>query len=212
MSSFDAGNFGSFLSGIGTLALVVIALAWACQRRAEKKSDIAEFALDNLYVFEEEIKNWLSFATSWIVYSRNSEENIKKLNSLSGKAKEEFIENLNKDEHEVSNHCKSGVKIIKILKTIKYRVIRLSDPLIDKKFKHLNEYAQQLPSKLAAVHFIPNPVTVKEAAKSYLEGAFEIIEKDCANIHNLLVNYLMFRQKRFHRLRKWIAKLRKKEV
>lgn len=71
----DAGNFGSLLSGIGTLGLVLLALAWARQKRVEKRSDVAEYAMDNLYVFCEEIKNWLKFSDSWFVYSRNSEEN-----------------------------------------------------------------------------------------------------------------------------------------
>ena len=82
MKSPSTGNVGSILSGIGTISLTALALAWTWQKRIEKKSDIAEYALDNLYVFSEEIRSWLEFANSWIVYSRHSEGNVKKLNSL----------------------------------------------------------------------------------------------------------------------------------
>ncbi len=92
MCGDDACNFGSFLSGIGTMLLLLLAFTWVLQKRAEKKSEIAEYALNNLYVFLDEIKNWLKFADSFIVYSRHSEGNVTKQAALSEEQQKEFIE------------------------------------------------------------------------------------------------------------------------
>lgn len=208
MKSPSAGNLGSILSGIGTLSLAALALAWAWQKRIEKKSDIAEYALDNLYVFSEEIGSWLEFANSWIVYSRHSEGNIKKLNSLPENEKKEFIAVLNSDPYEASNYYKRGLEIVKILKAITYRSKRLFDETIDQKFNELNKRAQKLPNKLMAVHFNPNPEEIKIAAKEYLQDSFEIIEKDCSAIHDLLLEYLMFKRKKFSWFRMQFRKLK----
>jgi hypothetical protein len=215
MKSPSAGNLGSILSGIGTISLAALALAWTWQKRMEKKSDIAEYALDNLYVFSEEIRGWLEFANSWIVYSRHSEENVKKLNSLPENEKKEFIAVLNSDPCEASNYYKRGIEIVKILKTITYRSKRLFDEVIDEKLNELNKRAQKLPNKLMAMHFNPNPEEIKITAKEYLQDSFEIIEKDCSDIHDLLLNYLMFKRKKFswfrmqfHRLKKICSNLR----
>lgn len=131
MKSPSAGNLGSILSGIGTMVLTALALAWTWKKRIEKKSDIAEYDLDNLYVFSEEVGNWLKFANSCIVYSRHSEENIQKLNSLSENEKREFVTVLNNDPYEANNYYKRGIEIVKILKAVIYRSKRLFDKTID---------------------------------------------------------------------------------
>lgn len=208
MKSQSAGNLGSLLSGIGTLLLTALALAWAWQKRTEKKSDIAEYALDNLYVFSEEVENWLEFANSWIVYSRHSEGNTQKLNSLPENEKKEFIAVLNSDPYEASNYYKRGIEIVKILKTITYRSKRLFDEAIDQKFNELNKRAQKLPNKLMAVHFNPHPEEIKIAAKEYLQDSFDIIEKDCSAIHDLLLDYLMFKRKKFSWFRMQFRRLK----
>jgi len=208
MKSPSAGNLGSILSGIGTLSLAALALAWAWQKRIEKKSDVAEYALDNLYVFSEEIRSWLEFANSWIVYSRHSEGNIQKLNSLSENEKREFVAFLNSDPYEASNYYKRGIEIVKILKVVIYRSKRLFDETIDEKFNQLNERAQKLPNKLMATHFNPNPQEIKTAAKEYLQDSFEIIEKDCLAIHDLLLDYLMFKRKKISWFRKQFRRLK----
>jgi len=208
MKSTSAGNLGSLLSGVGTLLLTTLALAWAWQKRIEKKSDIAEYALDNLYVFSEEIRSWLEFANSWIVYSRHSEGNTQKLSSLSENEKKEFISFLNSDPYEASNYYKRGIEIVKILKAITYRSKRLFDGAIDENFNQLNERAQKLPNKLMAMHFNPNPKEIKIAAKEYLQDSFEIIEKDCLAIHDLLLEYLMFKKKKFPWLRMQFRRLK----
>lgn len=208
MKSPSIGNLGSILSGIGTLSLTALALAWAWQKRIEKKSDIAEYALDNLYVFSEEIRSWLEFANSWIVYSRHSEGNIQKLNSLPENEKNEFITLLNNDPYEASNYYKRGIEIVKILKAITYRSKRLFDETIDEKFNELNERAQKLPNKLMAVHFNPHPKEIKIAAKEYLQDSFEVIEKDCLAVHDLLLDYLMFKRKKFSWFRTQFRRLK----
>lgn len=196
MCGDSACNFGSFLSGIGTILLLLLALIWVFQKRAEKKSDVAEYAMDNLYIFLDAIETWLTFANSWIVYSRDSEANTLKRDTLPEKEKKEFIEYLNNDKYELNNYCKSGNEIIKVLPAIIYRVKRLSDPIIDEKLQKLHGHARKLPYKLSNAHFVILPPKDKEAAKEYLRNAFNIIKKDCSTIHDLLLNHLMFRKKR----------------
>jgi hypothetical protein len=209
MKSTSAGNLGSILSGIGTISLAALALAWTWQKRIEKKSDIAEYALDNLYVFSEEVGNWLKFANSWIVYSRHSEGNIQKLNSLSENEKREFVTFLNNDPYEASNYYKSGIEIVKILKAVIYRSKRLFDKTIDDKLNQLNDRVQELPNRLMDMHFTPNPKEIKIAAKEYLQDSFEIIEKDCLVVHDLLLDYLMFKRKKFSWFRMQFHRLKK---
>ena len=194
--SSEAGNLGSILSGVGTLLFLGLAFSWVKEKRAEKKSDVAEYAMDNLYVFLDEIKTWLKFANSWIVYSRHSEANALKRDTLPEKEKKEFIENLDKDKYEANNHCKSGYEIIKILQAIIYRVKRLSDLTIDEKLAELHEHARKLPDKLFDVHFINNSPEDKNAAREYLRNSSDIIEKNCLAIHDLLMEHLMFKKKR----------------
>lgn len=208
MQSPSAGNLGSIFSGIGTIALAAFALAWARQKRIEKKSDTAEYALNNLYVFSEEIRSWLEFANSWFVYSRHSEGNVKKLNSLPEDEKKEFISVLNSDPYEASNYYKRGIEIVKILKTLTYRSKRLFDEAIDEKLNELNKRAQKLPNKLMAMHFNPNSEEIKIGAKEYLQGSFEIIEKDCLSVHDLLLEYLMFKRKKFSCFRMQFRRLK----
>lgn len=159
-------------------------------------SDIAEYGLNNLYTFLDEIKNWLKFADSFIVYSRHSEGNIAKQAALPEEKQREFIERLNNDKYEVHNYCKLGTEIIKILREIVYRTKRLADPQIDEKLKNLEKYASELPNQLFNAHFLPNPLASKEESKEYIRNASTKIEKDCSSIHDLLIDYLMFRKRR----------------
>lgn len=192
--SSDSGNLGSLLSGIGTLLFLLLAFKWVSQKRAEKKSEIAEYALNNLYVFLDEIKTWLMFADSRFVYSRHSEGNIQKLAILPEKEKKEFIECLNNDKYEVHNYCKLGVEVIKILHQIVYRAKRLSDAQIDGKLKELEKFTRELPNQLFNAHFLPNPPESKEKSEKYIRTASERIEKDCSSVHDLLIDHLMFRK------------------
>jgi hypothetical protein len=196
MCTTEAANLGSLLSGIGTLLFLLVAFKWVSQKRAEKKSEIAEYALNNLYGFLDEIKTWLKFADSHFVFSRHSPGNTAKLAVLSEKEQKEFIERLNNDKHEVHNYCKSGTDVVKILHEIVYRAKRLSDSQIDEKLKELVQHASELPNRLFDMHFLPNSPESKEKAKEYISNAPVRIEKDCSSVHDLLIDYLMFRKKR----------------
>ncbi|MBS0637346.1 MAG: hypothetical protein JSS12_07530 [Verrucomicrobia bacterium] len=133
-----------------------------------------------------------------------------KLKSLSEKDKKEYIESISSDPYEVNNYYKKGVEIIKVLKMITYRSKRLFDQTIDDKFYHLNEQAQKLPNKLMTMHSASRPNEMKQDAEAYLQTSCEAIEKDCSEIHDLLINYLMFRKKKFCWLRKQFKILKEK--
>lgn len=98
--------------------------------------------------------------------------------------------------YEMHNFCKSGDAIIKNLHAVIHRVKRLSDPVIDKKLAILYEHARKLPGKLFDVHFVNNSKETKQAAEAYLREASGIIEKSCTDIDALLMNYLMFKNRR----------------
>ena len=200
LCSDEAGNLGSFLFSLVALASFIygpyLIRRWQEEKSAEKMSDIAEYGLNYLYTFLEETKTWLKFSTSWMVYSRHSKGNEDKKEMLSGEEREEFLKNLATDPYEMHNFCKSGDAIIKNLHAVIHRVKRLSDPVVDKKLATLYEYARKLPGKLFDVHFINNPKETKQAAKEYLRDASSVIEKSCADIDTLLMNYLMFKNRR----------------
>ena len=193
--SSDASNLGSILSGIGTLWLVILAHRWVSQKRVEKMSNVAEYALNHLYVFLDEIKNWLKYADNFIVYSRFSEKNIAELAALSEKEQKELIDQFNNDKYEVHNYCKSGVEITKVLHAVSHHAKRLLDPSIDEKLKNLTKYAQELPKQLLNSHFLPSPAESKEKSRDYIHDASSKINAYCSEIDQLLMNYLMFRKK-----------------
>lgn len=198
--SSEAGNLGSFLFSLIALISFIygpyLIRRWQREKAAEKMSDIAEYGLNHLYTFLEEIKTWLKFSSSWIVYSRHSEGNEQKKEMLSGKEREEFLKNLDTDPYEMHNYCKSGDSIIRNLHAVIHRAKRLSDSAIDEKLAALYEHARKLPSKLFDVHFVNNTKEIKEEAKAYLKNSSAIIEKSCAEVDSLLMNYLMFKNKK----------------
>ncbi len=199
LCSTEAANFAMVLLAIFAVVAFFygpyLIRRWRAEKSAEKMSDIAEYGLNNLHVFLDEIKNWIIFGESF-VYSKNSQANIQKKEMLPEKEKKEFIESLNNDPLEVNNYCKSGIKIVKILREIIYRVKRLSNPQIDETLQSLEKYTSQLPTQLFNAHSSTSPLESKEKSIEYLRSAPSKIEKDCSLIHDMLIDYLMFRKRK----------------
>lgn len=199
MFSVEANNFGTFISGISTFILAILAGAtywrWRTERRAEKLSDIAESALNHLDIFRDQIEEWIKFANTWFIYNRQSNENIQNLDGLSSEEKKKLSEQFANDRYEVHNYCKEGYEILHQLRTVKYKAARLSNQDLNKELIELEKTIKQLPDTLFSKHFPVADSAMKIQADESFRIAADKIEPSYLIIHKILLDALKFQNK-----------------
>ncbi len=111
--SEDASNFGTLLSGVGTIILAGLGVyaaislyQWKQQKRLEKKSKQADELLITLNSFEIKILEQFKYRDSWLIYSKDSEENLNKAENLPADKKQEFLKRMQADPFELNNYLK----------------------------------------------------------------------------------------------------------
>lgn len=183
MYSSEANNLGTFISGISTLILAILAIAsywrWYSERRAEKLSDIAESSLNHLDIFKDRIEDWIKFADTWIIYNRQSNGNIQKLNQLSSEERKKLSDIFASDKYEVHNYCKEAYEIMRELRSVKYKAARLSNQKLNKEIIEFEKTIKQLPDSLFSKHF---PV----ADSAMIINGILMISKDILNCFGFL--------------------------
>lgn len=162
-TGISLGDIGSFLCGIGTLGLFIIGIItyssikqWQIQKRLEKKSNIAEKTLNKLDKFKSQILDWIKF--SFMVYSKNSESNIKKYDDATDQEKRNLIKLYNKDRYEIKNYYKLGRQILEELYQTINHARRLKNSTIDTNFQKLSKLVESLLNLFSTINFeeIPN--------------------------------------------------------
>lgn len=114
-TSSESNNLGTLSSGAGTLILAFMAFLayesgkqifeeWKHQKRFEKKSDLADSAMNDLATFMDDFNLWILQATAVFLFNKHSKLNISRYDSASPYDKAKF----DNDPWEVSNYAKRG--------------------------------------------------------------------------------------------------------
>ncbi len=199
--SSEANNLGTFISGISTLILAILAIAsylrWHSERRAEKLSDIAESSLNHLDIFKDRIEDWIKFADTWIIYNRQSNDNIQKLNQLSSEERKKLSDEFVNDRYEVHNYCKEAYEIMRELRSVKYKAARLSNQKLNKEIIEFEKTIKQLPDSLFSKHFPVADSAMIINAEETFRNAAEKIEVFYIAIHKTLIEVLTFQKQKW---------------
>lgn len=195
LNSFWAG-LGA-LSAFGTFCIALYAFRsisrWKTEKVLEKKSLIAEEVLDLLESYIEVLNQWLIFANSGWVFSRNSADNLAQLYKLSEEQKKEFIMKCNEDLYELHNFCRSFQKDLSEFIRAKNKALRLGDSAVSERFSQLEAILKPLPLRLARLHHVSLPETEKQILREYLEEqAGSAIEEKFSAIQKLLLSQILF--------------------
>lgn len=196
--SNEASNFGSFIAGIGTLGLMILAIfsyrRWYSERCADKLSSVAEEALNHLDIFKDRIEDWIKFADTWIIYNRQSNDNVQKFDQLSSEERKKLSDIFANDRYEVHNYCKEAYEIMRELRSVKYKAARLSNQKLNKKIIEFEKTIKQLPDSLFSKHFPVADSTMIINAEEAFRNASEKIEIFYTTIHRTLIDVITFQK------------------
>jgi hypothetical protein len=186
------GEWGSLLSGIGTMLLAFAAIAapfyfWRSrkEKREEKMSLIAEEALNHLESSIIKVKAWIECASSFLVYSKHSPENISQYQAASKQEQEKLQRLYAENPYEVGNYCRRFNAILDEFIIAKNRTARLGNIKIDQQFDKLGQIMKKLPARLARRHHPSLPAKEQvelsaflvEEAPDQIDVIFEDIKK-----------------------------------
>jgi hypothetical protein len=186
------GEWGSLLSGIGTILLALAAITaplyfwrWRREKREEKMSLIAEEALNHLESSIIRVKAWIELASSFLVYSKNSPENISQYQAASKEEQEKLQRLYAEDLYEVGNYCRKFNAISDEFIIAKNRAARLGNTEIDRQFDELSQIMKKLPARLGRKHHPSLPTKeqieltafLAEEAPNQIDMIFEVIKK-----------------------------------
>lgn len=190
------GEWGSLLSGIGTMLLAFAAIAapfyfWRSrkEKREEKMSLIAEEALNHLESSIIKVKAWIEHASSFLVYSKHSPENISQYQAASKEEQEKLQRIYIEDPYEVGNYCRRFNTISDEFIIAKNRAARLGNTELDQQFDKLGQIMKKLPPRLARKHHPSLPAKEQaelapfliEEAPNQIDVIFETIKKHLYN-------------------------------
>jgi hypothetical protein len=206
MCSSKASNLGTFIGGMGTFILGVASCFGVGsfdesmkQKKMEKRSDIAEEALNRLDILKKDFDEWCPRADSWFVYSRRSTENVQQLNALDSDKQKEFLNTLDNDPDEVSNYIKRGDAILNELRGIKNKVIRLSDldliNEINELISEIEKIIKRVTYGVSLKHFPVANASMKAQAVEILQKKENEIEPLYNSVQKRLSDILMFASK-----------------
>lgn len=198
-ASSEASNFGTLLTGLGTIGLIW--LGWRgldtlsrfkTQKGLEKKSDIAEESLNRLDMFRLQFFEWLRLASSAHIYSRDSEGNREKYNDADDKEKKALKELFENDPTEIRNFYKQGLKIIEIAISAKNHAARLNNQMINDKFNELEAVCNNQLKNLSIFHFFDSSGQKRAESLTVLSRATMQCEELLKAIYPELRNDLLF--------------------
>ena len=168
----------AFLSGVGNVGLFGIGLyaagtfkRWVKERRLEKKSLVAEAALNNLDFFKVEITEWVRCSTFTQDPKQNSENPFDEI-----------------------NYHRSGKEISEKLIKAKNISLRFNDDGLNDVFNNLEKFTDNLFCALQAKHFeAKEDATMQEmASRLNFDSASKKINEYYSTIHKILCSKLMF--------------------
>lgn len=199
--SSNINDIGVFLSGIGTIILSICALKslgsfkeWQRQKQFDKRSDIAEEALNRFDLFKNHFDEWVQFADSWFVFNRQSEANSKRLESLNEDEQIIFIEECDKDPYELTNYLKKGISILDELSLASSKIVRLQDPFMVEQLEELCKALKDMLGSIAAKHFSCVDSKTKDKAIKSIKESLKRINDLYESVHASLVKFVMFKE------------------
>ena len=197
--SEGASNFGTFLSGVGTIFLAGLGAyaawslrLWKHQKKLEKQSNQAENLLIALNSFEIKILELLRYRGSFLIYSKDSEENQNKAESLPADKKQEFLKRMQVDPLELNNYLKSLSKLRDSLGLIKIMGEWL-DRDIPLLVKSMEKFLSEVMLNVRIKHFInASPKQKTEAMEVLSSTKSDIIKNDIDVIRKKLKSHIYF--------------------
>jgi len=151
--SNGASNFGTFLFYVtSSVAIIISGIFYffrvRVEKRMEKRSNIAEEALNIFDHFIFQLNDWISKSSTCFIYSRHSNANECQYQQSSEEQKCELNRCYDKDPWELSNFCKNFYEIIKDFSKAKNRAFHLENHVLDGLFKELEIVLQNFKTKL----------------------------------------------------------------
>jgi hypothetical protein len=207
ISSMLGENSYWILAGIGCFCFS----KYRKEKREEKKSLIAEEALNFLESSISQTTNWLLISTAFFVINKHSPVYAERLLLAPEDRKKQMLEELNSDPYEVNNFVRSFNAIFDEFIRAKNRAARLNDVAISDKFEKMHLIIKKLQAKVARYHRIDVPNIEKEKLSRFLsEKAPEEIEQLFESTKVLLNDVLLFQYSSIpKRMRYLILKLKK---
>jgi hypothetical protein len=192
---------GSFLNeNIPLIALILTCFVykrWRKERREEKKSLIAEEALNFLESSISQTTSWLFTSMMFFVFNKHSPEYVEQLQLASEDKKKQLLEEFGNDPHEVRNFVRSFNAIADEFIRAKNRAFRLNNFVINDKFESMHLIIKSLQSKVTRHYRVDIPVHEKIKLSQFLSGeAPEELERLFESARSLLNDVMLFQSTR----------------
>lgn len=123
------------------------------QKQYEKRSGITEESLNGLSLSKKNLDEWMKFADSCLVFSRDSQANRQRFESLDKDEQRTFLEECDKDPYELNNYLKSGISIFDELISAISKGVCLQDHSMVEQLEELPKKFRTLLGGIAAKHF-----------------------------------------------------------
>lgn len=205
MCSSGASNIGSLLSGIGTIILAIVGIItlcwgtvtfsrWKKENRSRKVSDVAVIEFDTINTLEQDILNWLKYATSIFVFNRHSDANQKKYETLSPENQKKLSDSWDTDEYELVNYSRKGSDIMARIIFAKKRATLFKNNQIRDSFGELLKLVKTSIDNLNIYHFPGMDKQGKIKAMKALapDQNQKMIGDLFESIRGALIEYVMF--------------------
>jgi hypothetical protein len=172
ITSAEANNCGTFLSGLGTVGLLIFGcigyLIWIKQERKKIHSNTAYDILDNLYSVNSQAQAWMTDRFSTFAGAEEHKD----------------------DPYNIKNFIKSGYRIKDQIEHVKDLAFRLNDPKLQSLLDNMINEMEQKISALQHKYFQDIEVQKKGALKLLQEPRLEHFYQEARLI---LTQYLMFK-------------------